>query len=1102
MARIRQIWTTTTNNEQIVIPVCPGSYFSDNHNSLKLDITWGDGTGVQSIEHTSSDNTTAYALRYTFTNKGDHEVYMSGGWSDQINHSALNNNRLLAYAVESDRPSDTTPDKLKHWYQYNSAGGKFRAKLEPWQMDDEGNPVDGDQRGTELVTTKGFYLAGRGTFKNFTLMDNFPALVEPLYSADPAANIQLDPSGTIMMDDTFMNCGSLTGSNIWSFKSWGHRGLNKITSAARCFKNAIASVPTDYQRQFTVGEVTEQSSYINSEGETVIEITIVEPGVKQWLPAAGTNNTREVFKIWGWGMANCTDFTEMFDNCGAKVIDISRWDTSGGVHFDRMFKDCSFERLELGLNGKSGSQINISNAETIDGMFDNCQFEQIKYYVAPDHRNYNKNYPRELLQRDFPLLDTGNVTDFDNCFKSSNFNANISGWNVTKAETFENFRAGGALIDDHTPRFVYPVANIEVVNLSGNQDTQQMTVSLVNTVRWEWKINDGPFVQQTNETVVDLSGVTEGLNTLTLHAYNVADQLSDTEASFIWVLGFGDHCEDDDTTGTAVLVWNDNDIWDDTSMWQETGTGQQYTPDDDNDAGSDIVDQPTGSQVVLHIQQDGSAEVFEKNGTMTDRSVNNSTIQIYGNISELSTGGMPVFPSGGHIYFNGSNSYLETTIPADSLTGDFTIETWLYPSAYDSIPLASDNRRIGMLFKSDATFSNTGMQFGFQVVGPSLGGPASPGATSVARLYADGQEDGDYLVDLPTGDIPLNEWTHVAFTRESGVLRGFVNGVLVGSANSTYNVQETTWYINGPYGNSLSQRWRGYIHDFRVSTKAVYTNDFTTPTTLHEVLDDDSSTDDAEPGGAEVLFWDNSFNTDPGWDDPEYGDITALITFQPQATDVLDPMFAVGPQPANRLKQDYTIDAGDTTYTLYIANELIRLQTDTSITIGTYNANGFTMMEGWELILDVHGDDWKIHSLIYSAFNAQINNDDGFPMYINNAEGNHGFILETQRTDIGHAQAIEYLLQQPRGADAVPVVIEGMSTFTTQARLFEQPIPVSIYSRNSDGSRGILISNEQSLKYMKDENPINTGFNPGHVVYFDKSLLPRTDDYIITPRST
>lgn len=549
--------------------MCPGDYFGASHDDLKLDVTWGDGSGVESIVHTATDNTVAYALRHTFATPGDHEVYMAGGWSDEPGHSVLNNSRLLAYATEADRPADTTPGKLKHWYQHNVSGGKYRDKLQGWQKDDDGNPLQGE-RGVEIVSVSKFYLAGEGTFKDFTLMDNFPSGVEPLYSADPTTNIQFDPTGTIRMDETFMNCGSLIGGNIWSFKSWSSRGLNKITSAARCFKNALAPVSTDSQRQFTVGQVTEQTSYINSDGETVIETTIINPGVKQWLPASGTSATSEVFRIHNWGMANCTDFTEMFENCGAKVINISRWDTSSGVHFDRMFKDCSFERLKLGLNGKPNSNINMISAETMNGMFDNCQFEQLKYLVSPDHRNYNKNYPREQHQKDFPLLDTGNVTDFDNCFRDSNFNTDISGWDVRKATTFENFRAGGALIDDHTPRFVYPVADIEVVDLTGNQDAQQMTVSLVNTTRWEWKMNDGSFVQQTDETMVDLSGVEEGLNTLTLHAYNVAGQLSDIEVSFIWVLGFGDHCAVGD--GTAVLLWDDSDTWDDTKTWQETGT--------------------------------------------------------------------------------------------------------------------------------------------------------------------------------------------------------------------------------------------------------------------------------------------------------------------------------------------------------------------------------------------------------------------------------------------------------------------------------------------------------------------------------------------------
>ena len=622
--------------------MCPGDYFGPDHDDLKLDVTWGDGSDVESIVHTSTDNTVAYALRHTFATPGDHEVYMAGGWSDEPGHSVLNNSRLLAYATEADRPVGTTPGKLKHWYQHNVTGGKYRDKLEGWQKDDDGNALSGE-RGAEIVTVHKFYLAGEGTFKDFTSMDNFPMFVEPLYSADPTTNIQLDDSGTINMNETFMNCGSLIGSNIWAFKSWGHRGVNKITSAARCFKNALAPVSTNYQRQFTVGQETEQTTYVNADGDTVIETTITNPGVKQWIPAAGTSSTREVFKIWGWGMANCTDFTEMFDNCGAKVIDISRWDTTGGVHFDRMFKDCSLERLKFGRNGTSGSQINMSNAETMNGMFDNCQFEQLKYFASPDHRNYNKNYPRAGHQKDFPFLDTGNVTDFDDCFKSSNFNADISGWDVSKATTFENFRDGGALIDDHTPRFVYPVADIEVVDLTGDTDAQQLTVSLNNVVRWEWRMNDQAFVQQTDETVIDLTGVVEGLNTLTLHAYNVAGQLSDIEVSFVWVLGTGGD------TGSATVTYTS------TSNQPACENVKMHLV---HDTGNTLRDDASDFQIQPNLQA----------GTDTQHKLFDlPTIKI----DTTSSGGYP-----GYYDYSTSSSLAVQTGDILPETGDFTIETW------------------------------------------------------------------------------------------------------------------------------------------------------------------------------------------------------------------------------------------------------------------------------------------------------------------------------------------------------------------------------------------------------------------------------------------
>lgn len=77
--------------------------------------------------------------------------------------------------------------------------------------------------------------------------------------------------------------------------------------------------------------------------------------------------------------------------------------------------------------------------------------------------------------------------------------------------------------------------------------------------------------------------------------------------------------------------------------------------------------------------------------------------------------------------------------------------------------------------------------------------------------------------------LPVGEWFHYALTRESGVLRAFVNGVLKGSAtrNDTVGMAGGVQLL----GDGVTYPgWRGQLDEFRI-TKGVarYTENFTPP---------------------------------------------------------------------------------------------------------------------------------------------------------------------------------------------------------------------------------------------------------------------------------
>lgn len=156
---------------------------------------------------------------------------------------------------------------------------------------------------------------------------------------------------------------------------------------------------------------------------------------------------------------------------------------------------------------------------------------------------------------------------------------------------------------------------------------------------------------------------------------------------------------------------------------------------------------------------------------------------------------------GGSGYFDGSGDYITT--PSNSTfawgTGDFTIECWLY----NNVALASG---------------------GTNIVGTmSSGGGILYGNTTYGIAW---NAFGVGNVLTYSTQLPLNSWNHVAYSRQSGTGRLFVNGALVASGSDSNNYTATTFNAGG----TSTQYYTGYISNLRVVNSAVYTSAFTPPT--------------------------------------------------------------------------------------------------------------------------------------------------------------------------------------------------------------------------------------------------------------------------------
>jgi len=205
------------------------------------------------------------------------------------------------------------------------------------------------------------------------------------------------------------------------------------------------------------------------------------------------------------------------------------------------------------------------------------------------------------------------------------------------------------------------------------------------------------------------------------------------------------------------------------------------------------------------------------NAAITDGTMKNN-LETVGN-AQVSTS--VVKYGSGSMYFDGSgDNCLLPYSPGLHLSGDFTIECWIYPLAYGGMILNMGGGS-GIAWASYELVNQTdGVNFA---------------ASSANSGYDIGSETGS---TGRIGTIPLNAWSHLAVTRSGNVYRGFVNGVQGYTqtlALTPYNTltrglavgsnYTTTWGTGTP-----TSTINGYLDDLRI-TKGIarYTANFTPP---------------------------------------------------------------------------------------------------------------------------------------------------------------------------------------------------------------------------------------------------------------------------------
>jgi len=166
----------------------------------------------------------------------------------------------------------------------------------------------------------------------------------------------------------------------------------------------------------------------------------------------------------------------------------------------------------------------------------------------------------------------------------------------------------------------------------------------------------------------------------------------------------------------------------------------------------------------------------------------------------------------GSVLFDGTGDSLTIASTNDFAfgTGDFTIEMWVYHTDL------------------------TGQQTYFGDTNGNTAGIYTYKTTNNEISLYDTAQRSVSAANL----IQVNTWYHVAWTRESGTLRAFLDGIKVDEDTYTGDFTTTQYYV-GDTADSSSGEMIGYISNLRVlKGTALYTSDFTVPVHELEVIGD------------------------------------------------------------------------------------------------------------------------------------------------------------------------------------------------------------------------------------------------------------------------
>jgi hypothetical protein len=175
--------------------------------------------------------------------------------------------------------------------------------------------------------------------------------------------------------------------------------------------------------------------------------------------------------------------------------------------------------------------------------------------------------------------------------------------------------------------------------------------------------------------------------------------------------------------------------------------------------------------------------------------VNGSTARLNTTYYKFGSASLRTLGSTDWVYVNDPNKF-------NLGSGDWTVECWIYPTTAAT--------------QTFADFRNSG------------------GDTTALTLVRNSSGTITLTYNstswTTTATAAINSWSHIAISKSSNSTQIYVNGIGVATAFAdTRNYASRPLTIGNSYQNTSGNGFTGYIDDFRISTTARYTNNFTAP---------------------------------------------------------------------------------------------------------------------------------------------------------------------------------------------------------------------------------------------------------------------------------